>query len=125
MGSDTTWVICKHVMDGSADHIKMRPEKICLCSACVDRIDLVKTKEICILNQSRLEGIIESIEKIDGLWHLGKYRNPRGKLVAERRTHRERRSSIDRRLDLAYLNAGEEKRRHGSDRRLLDRRIVS
>ena len=122
MVSETTWVTCKHVMDGSANHIKMRPEKICLCSACVNKVELVKTKEICILNQSRLECIIESIEQIDGLWHLGKYRNPLGKLATERRQQKERRSGVDRRLGGAYLNTGKLKRGRASDRRSIERR---
>ncbi len=57
MGSDSTWVTCIHVVNGSAEHVKMRPEKMCLCSACVEAVNLVKTNEICILDQDRLERI--------------------------------------------------------------------
>ena len=125
MGSDSTWVTCTHVMDGSADHIKMRPEKICLCSACVEKVNLVSTREICILDQSRLECIIESIAQIDGLWHLGKYRDHQGKLLTERRKHTERRSGADRRLGGAFLDTEQEMRSQKTDRRTIDRRVSS
>jgi len=122
MGSDSTWVTCKHVMNGSATHIKMRPEKICLCSACVDSINLIKTKEICIIDQRRLEDIIEDIEQIDGLWHLGKYRDLHGKFASDRRMYSERRSNVDRRLGGAFLNTGSDRRIVKRDRRMIERR---
>ena len=122
MGSDSTWVTCIHVVNGSAEHVKMRPEKMCLCSACVEAVNFVKTNEICILDQDRLEGILTDIETIDGLWHLGKYRDQHGNFAIERRNQIERRSSADRRLAGAYLDTGQERRNKNPDRRMTDRR---
>ena len=122
MVSDSIWLTSKHVIDGSADHVKRRQEKMCLCSACVENIDLVKTEEVCILDQSRLECIIEGIEQIDSLWHIGKYRDHHGKLATDRRTCSERRSSVDRRLSGAFLNTGQDRRIKSTDRRVINRR---
>lgn len=122
MGSDNTWVTCIHVVNGSAEHVKMRPEKMCLCSACVEAVHLVKTSEICILDQARLECILIDIEKIDGLWHLGKYRDQHGNFAIERRSQTERRSCADRRLTGAYLDTEQERRNQNLDRRTTDRR---
>jgi len=124
MGSDNTWVTCIHVANGSADHVKMRPEKMCLCSACVEKVNLVKTNEICILDQDRLESILADIEKIEGLWHMGKYRDRHGNFAIERRSQTERRSCADRRLSAAYLAAGQDRRYQNPDRRMIDRRAA-
>ena len=125
MGPESTWVTCIHVVNGSAEHVKMRPEKMCLCSACVEAVHLVKTNEICILDQARLECILIEIEKIDGLWHLGKYRDQNGNFALERRNQTERRSSADRRLAGAYFNTGQDRRNQNPDRRMIDRRAAA
>ena len=122
MGSDITWVTCIHVVNGSAEHVEMRPEKMCLCSACVEQVNLVKTNEICIMDQDRLECILTDIEKIEGLWHMGKYRDSHGNFARERRSQDERRSCADRRLYGAYLDTGQDRRDQNPDRRLIDRR---
>ncbi len=122
MGSDITWVTCVHVVKGLADHVEMRPEKMCLCSACVEKVHLVKTNEICIMDQDRLEGILTDIQKIEGLWHLGKYRDQNGNFAIERRSRTERRSGADRRLGGAYADTDQERRDQDPDRRIVDRR---
>jgi len=124
MGSDSMWLTCVHVVNGSAVHVKMRPEKMCLCSACVESVHLIKTNEICIMDQDRLECILIDIEKIDGLWHLGKYRDQQGNFAPERRSQTERRSRADRRLVEAYLHTDRERRNQYPDRRMTDRRAA-
>ena len=66
MGSDSTWVSCAHVMNGCANHVKIRPGKVCLCSSCFERINLERTKEICILDETRLKCLLKDIEQVDG-----------------------------------------------------------
>lgn len=124
MGSDSTWVTCKHVMNGSADHVQMRPEKICLCSTCVQNINLVKTNEICILDEYHLERNLEGIKQIDGLWNFGKYRDRHGSFATEKRNRTERRSQIRRSVEDAFWDKRQERRDQYADRRTTDRRCA-
>ena len=48
-----TWIICRHVMDGSAEKVELRKDKICLCSLCAEDIDIINTEEVFILDEDR------------------------------------------------------------------------
>ena len=54
-----TWIVCRHVMDGSAEKAELRKDKICLCSECAEDIDIVNTEEVFILDEDRLRHIVK------------------------------------------------------------------
>jgi len=54
MADNTTWITCRHVMDGSAERVILRPDKICICSVCAENINIVETEEVFILDEDRL-----------------------------------------------------------------------
>ena len=66
MGYNSTWVTFAHVMNRCTDRVKIKPVKICLCQSCIERINLEKTKEICIVDEARLNYLLQNVEKVDG-----------------------------------------------------------
>jgi len=125
MESDCTWITCEHVIEGSADHVKLQPHHLCLCSACVANRKIAKIGEVCILNQNRLEGSLYAIKQIDGLRYIGKYRDQFGNFATEYRRGFDRRSGEDCRLGGITIDSGHERRYLAGDRRGSDRRTKS
>jgi len=36
MTENNTWIVCKHVMNGSAEKVQVRRDKVCMCLACAE-----------------------------------------------------------------------------------------
>jgi hypothetical protein len=54
MDEDNTWIVCKHVMDGTADKVQVRRDKVCMCLACAEDPTIMETEEINILDEPLL-----------------------------------------------------------------------
>jgi hypothetical protein len=61
------WIVCKHVMDGTAEKVQVRRDKVCLCMVCADDPTIMDTEEINILEEpllmDRLKQISQALEK--------------------------------------------------------------
>jgi hypothetical protein len=51
---NNTWIVCKHVMDGTAEKVQVRRDKLCMCLACAEDTTLLDTEEINILDEPML-----------------------------------------------------------------------
>ena len=110
-----TWIICRHIMDGSAERVELRRDKICLCSECAEDIDIVNTEEVFILDEDRLEYTLNNFEHVQGLRHIGKTMDPHGRIITDKRSGQDRRSGEDRR-------SADPKAYQGTERRCLKQR---
>ena len=54
MEETNTWIVCKHVMDGTADKVEVRRDKVCMCVACAEDPTIMETAEINILDEPLL-----------------------------------------------------------------------
>ena len=61
MEENDTWIVCKHVMDGTAEKVQVRRDNVCMCLACSEDPTLLETEGIYILGESLL---MESLKKI-------------------------------------------------------------
>ncbi len=80
-----TWIICRHVMDGSAEKVELRKDKICLCSLCAEDIDIINTEEVFILDEDRLMFTLQNFKHVDGLRYIGKTMDPHGRIIANKK----------------------------------------
>lgn len=110
-------------MDGSAERVELRKDKICLCSACAEDIDIVNTEEVFILDEDRLEYTLNNFKQVDGLRHIGKTMDPHGRIISDKRSGSDRRSGEDRRSTKPKAYGGQE-RRSRKYRRSGDRRAI-
>jgi hypothetical protein len=110
-------------MDGSAERVELRKDKICLCCACAEDIDIVNTDEVFILDEDRLAYTLNNFEQVDGLRHIGKARGPHGNIISDKRSGSDRRSGEDRRSLEPEVYGGHE-RRSQKYRRSADRRMT-
>ena len=66
MDEDNTWIVCKHVMDGTADKVQVCRDKVCICLACSEDPTIMETEEINILDEpllmERLKRISQAFE---------------------------------------------------------------
>lgn len=62
MEKDETWIVCKHVMDGTAWKVQVRRDKVCMCISCSEDPTMLKTNEIYVLDEPLL---VERLKKID------------------------------------------------------------
>jgi len=118
-----TWIICRHVMDGSAETVELRRDKICICSECANDIDIVNTEEVFILDEDRLAYTLHNFKHVDGLRYIGKARDPHGRIISNKRSGDDRRKSEDRRSANPKAYSGSERRnlkyrRNGDERRV-------
>ncbi len=51
MQESNTWIVCKHVMDGSAEKVQVRRDKVCLCLDCADDPNIMNTSDIHVLDE--------------------------------------------------------------------------
>ena len=62
-----TWIVCKHVMDGTAEKVQVRGDNVCMCLACAEDPTLLNTEEFNILDEpmlmERLKHISQSFDK--------------------------------------------------------------
>ena len=109
-------------MDGSAENVELRKDKICLCSECANDIDIVNTEEVFILDEDRLKYTLNNFKQVDGLRHISKARDSRGRIITNQRSGNDRRSGEDRRSANPKEYTGPERRklkyrRSGDERR--------
>lgn len=110
-------------MDGSAETVELRQDKICLCSECSDDIDIVNTEEVFILDEDRLAYTLNNFKHVDGLKHIGKTRDSHGRIISNKRSGQDRRSGNDRRSASAKAYEGIERRSMKYRRRGGERRV--
>lgn len=63
MEENNTWIVCKHVMDGTAEKVQVRQDKVCMCLACAEDATIIETEEINILNEPLLMERLKRISK--------------------------------------------------------------
>ena len=61
MDENNTWLVCKHVMNGSAEKVQVRNDKVCFCLECAEDPTIMDTEDICVLDESLL---MERLKKI-------------------------------------------------------------
>ena len=110
-------------MDGSAENVELRKDKICLCSICADDIDIVNTEEVFILDEDRLEYTLHNFKHVDGLRYIGKTMDPHGRIITNKRSGNDRRSGEDRRSADPKAYEGSERRNLKHRRRGDERRV--
>ncbi len=54
MKENDTWIVCKHVLDGTAEKVQVRRDKVCMCLACAEDPTILNTEEINILDEPML-----------------------------------------------------------------------
>lgn len=109
-------------MDGSAEKVELRKDKICLCSECAEDIDIVNTEEVFILDEDRLEYTLNNFKQVDGLGHIGKTMDAHGRIISNKRSGKDRRSGEDRRSAAPQAYEGPERRNLQYRRTGVDRR---
>ena len=66
MTENNTWIVCKHVMNGTAEKVQVCRDKVCMCLACAEDPTLLETEEINILDEpmlmERLKHISQAID---------------------------------------------------------------
>ena len=68
MSDNDTWIVCKHVMDGTAEKVQVRRDKVCMCLACAEDPTIMETEEINILDEHLL---MERLRRIDQALNIG------------------------------------------------------
>jgi len=67
MEENNTWLVCKHVMNGSAEKVQVRNDKVCFCLKCAEDPTIMNTEDICVLDEpllmERLKKISQATEK--------------------------------------------------------------
>ena len=61
MDENNTWLVCKHVMNGSAEKVQVRSDKVCFCLKCAEDPTIMDTEDICVLDEPLL---MERLKKI-------------------------------------------------------------
>ena len=63
MEENNTWIVCKHVMNGSAEKVQVRRDKVCMCLACAEDPTILETEEINILDEPLLMDRLKRISQ--------------------------------------------------------------
>jgi hypothetical protein len=63
MEENNTWIVCKHVMDGSAEKVQARRDKVCLCLDCAEDPTIIETTEVHILDEPLLMERLKQISQ--------------------------------------------------------------
>lgn len=63
MDEDNTWIVCKHVMNGTAERVQVSRDKVCMCVACAEDSTIIETEEINILDEPLLMERLRRISK--------------------------------------------------------------
>ena len=56
-----TWIVCQHVMDGTAEKVQTRGDNICLCIDCAEDATIFETEQIFILDEPLLMELLNKI----------------------------------------------------------------
>jgi predicted protein tyrosine phosphatase len=43
---NSTWIVCKQVMDGTAEKVQVCRDNVCLCLDCAEDVALMETEQI-------------------------------------------------------------------------------
>ena len=70
MPDRSTWITCRHVMDGSATTATVRPNGLCVCEKCAEYVNLMETDQVHIVEEDRLVGILEDMDDVKGLENI-------------------------------------------------------
>ena len=65
-----TWLVCRHIMDGSAEPAAIRVDGLCACEKCAEQVNLMETDQVHIVEEDRLIGILEDISIVDGIENI-------------------------------------------------------
>ena len=67
MNENNTWLVCKHVMNASAEKVQVRKDKVCFCVDCAQDPTIMDTEDIGVLDEpllmERLKKISQAAEK--------------------------------------------------------------
>ena len=67
MAKRKTWIICSHVMDGSADTVILRPTRFCACKKCEeDVVGNIQTTDVHIVEKDRLIAMLKDFKTVKG-----------------------------------------------------------
>ena len=66
-----TWIICSHVMDGSAEVVTLRPNRFCACDKCVkDVVGNIQTADVKMVEEDRLIAMLNDVKTVKGREHI-------------------------------------------------------
>lgn len=63
MEENNTWIVCKHVMNGTAEKVEVRRDKVCLCLDCAKDPTIMETAEVHILDEPMLMERLRQISR--------------------------------------------------------------
>ena len=63
LDENETWIVCKHVMDGSAEKVQVRRDRVCLCLACAEDPTIMETLDIHVLDEPLLMERLKHISR--------------------------------------------------------------
>ena len=76
MEETNTWIVCQHVMNGTAEKVQVRQDKVCLCLECAEDATIMETNQIHILDEPLLMERLKQISQEFKGKHDGKETNP-------------------------------------------------
>ena len=110
MATIKRWLVCEHVMNGTAGKVTLGVKNTCLCSICAGDTDIVFTENVCTLDEDRLAFTLKGFERIDNLELLGETEERPEPIDTANLINTERRSVYDRRKGGASFYNGPERR---------------
>jgi len=63
--NSNTWIVCKHVMDGSAEKVQVRPDRVCFCTSCAEDPTIMETEDIYVLDEPLLMERLKNISNTE------------------------------------------------------------
>lgn len=63
MEENNTWIVCKHVINGTAEKVQVRRDNVCMCLACAKDPTILETTEINILDEPLLMERLKQISQ--------------------------------------------------------------
>jgi hypothetical protein len=71
MAKRKTWIICSHVMDGSAEVVTLRPNRFCACEKCLENVvGNFQTADVQIVEEDRLIAMLKDFKTVNGREHV-------------------------------------------------------
>jgi hypothetical protein len=123
MATNKRWVVCEHVMNGTAGKVTLGIKNTCLCSICASDSDIVYTENVCTLDEDRLAFTLKGFDQIDNLELLGDIEGRSENINTDKRSETDRRTGHDQRMGGASAYNGPERRGTKYRRNDLARRI--
>ena len=110
LATNKKWLVCEHVMNGTAGKVTLGVKNTCLCSICASDSDIAYTENVCTLDEDRLVYTIKGFDQIDNLEILGEIEDRSEHIDTTRRIDTDRRIFHDRRKGGASSYNGPERR---------------